>query len=56
LQTFEDALIAPAEELQSLMNFIVVGGGDQPVLNLWALCRDEKIYSQKIILTKISQN
>jgi NADH dehydrogenase len=27
LQTFEDALIAPAEELQSLMNFIVVGGG-----------------------------
>ena len=27
LQTFEDALIAPPEELQALMNFVIVGGG-----------------------------
>jgi NADH dehydrogenase FAD-containing subunit len=37
------------------MNFIVVGGGPTGV-ELVGTCRDEKIYSQKIILTKISQN
>jgi NADH dehydrogenase len=42
LQTFEDALIAPAEELQSLMNFIVVGGGPTGVELAGALAEMKK--------------
>ena len=42
LQTFEDALMAPVEELQSLMNFIVVGGGPTGVELAGALAEMKK--------------
>ncbi|WP_158728732.1 NAD(P)/FAD-dependent oxidoreductase [Flavobacterium sp. I-STPA6A] len=42
LQTFEDTLIAPADELQSLMNFIVVGGGPTGVELAGALAEMKK--------------
>jgi NADH dehydrogenase len=42
LQTFEDALIASAEDLQSLMNFVVVGGGPTGVELAGALAEMKK--------------
>jgi NADH dehydrogenase len=42
LQTFEDALMASPEELQSLMNFVIVGGGPTGVELAGALAEMKK--------------
>ena len=42
LQTFEDALIAPPEKLQAIMNFVVVGGGPTGVELAGALAEMKK--------------
>lgn len=42
LQTFEDALVIPEENLQSLMNFVIVGGGPTGVELAGALSEMKK--------------
>ena len=42
LQTFEDALMAPEEDMQALMNFVVVGGGPTGVELAGALAEMKK--------------
>ena len=42
LQTFEDALVIPTESLQSLMNFVIVGGGPTGVELAGALAEMKK--------------
>lgn len=42
LQTFEDAVIAPPHELQSLLNFVIVGGGPTGVELSGALAEMKK--------------
>ncbi len=42
LQTFEDAVIAPPDQLQSLLNFVIVGGGPTGVELAGALAEMKK--------------